>query len=107
LLFTFDQGSWNPSVSGTTFQARGLECDRDANVQATGKMTFVDTTTGATIGMAKMVPNNQFVNCGHATITDKETLSRGSYTVQATYIPGGTNPVPTSSPATYVETVEP
>jgi hypothetical protein len=47
-----------------------------------------------------MVPNKQFVNCVQATITDKETVSLGSYTIQATYIPGGTNPLPTSSPAT-------
>jgi hypothetical protein len=105
--FTFDQGAWNPTVSGTTFQARGLECDRAANVQATGKMQFVDVTTGVTIGTAKMVPNKQFVNCGQAKITDKENLTPGSYTIQATYIPGGTTPVPTSPPATYVETVEP
>jgi hypothetical protein len=105
--FTFDQGSWNPGLSGTTFQARALECDRAANVQATGKMKFVDTTTGVTIGTATMVPNKQFVNCGQATITDKENLSPGSYTIQATYIPGGTTPVPASGPATYVETVDP
>jgi hypothetical protein len=105
--FTFDQGSWNPGLSGTTFQARGLECDRVANVQATGKMTFVDVTTGVTIGTATMVPNKQFVNCAQATITDKENLSPGSYTIQATYVPGGTNPVPTSPAATYVESVDP
>jgi hypothetical protein len=105
--FTFDQGAWNPTVTSTTFQARGLECDRAANVQATGKMKFVDVTTGVTIGTATMVPNKQFVNCAQATITDKENLSPGSYTIQATYIPGGTNPVPTSPAATYVETVVP
>lgn len=105
--FTFDQGAWNPNVSGTKFQARALECDLVADVQATGTMKFVDVTTGVTIGTASMVPNKQFVNCGQATITDKENLSPGSYTIQATYIPGGTVPVATSPAATYVETVDP
>lgn len=104
--FTFDQGSFNPSLTGTTFQVRGLECDRDANVQATGKMVFVNTTTGVTIGTANMVANKQFANCGQATITDTENLSPGSYKIQATYVPGGSTPVPTSPAAKYTETID-
>ena len=85
-------------MTATTVQVRGLECDPAADVHATGKMKFVDVTTGVTIGTAAMVPNKQFVNCGQATITDKENLSPGSNTIQATYIPGGATPVPASSP---------
>lgn len=104
--FTFDQGSFNPSLTGTTFQVRGLECDRNANVQATGTMTFVNKTTGVTIGTASMSPSTQFANCGEATITDSENLAPGTYRIQATYTPGGSTPVPKSTAARYNETID-
>jgi hypothetical protein len=104
--FTFDQGSFNPSLTGTTFQVRGLECDRDANIQATGTMTFVNKTTGVTIGTASLVASTQFANCGEATITDSESLAPGSYKIQATYTPGGSTPVPRSTAERYTETID-
>jgi hypothetical protein len=93
-------------AEGRPFAVIGYQCDRDADVQATGTMTFIDLTTGTLIGTLALGPS-AFVNCGQAEITDREYLTPGTYEIEATYTPGGSTPVTSSPPGTYDQTVGP
>lgn len=104
--FTHVGGSFNPSLAGESFKLRGVECDRVANVKATGKLTFTDVTTGLVLGRASLTGGTAFANCSQATVTDTENLAQGSYTIKAVYTPGGATPIPTSAAATYTQIVQ-
>jgi hypothetical protein len=103
--FTQVSGSPNPVDTNQPFTVTALECDRVADVYATGTMTFVDVTTGHKLGTVALTPSPKFVNCGRAQIVDHEKGLHGKYRIRATYSPGGSVPVPTSAPAAYVEKV--
>ena len=105
--FTEVSGSPNPVSTDQPFTVTALECDRVADVQATGTMTVVDVTTGHKLGTVALSPSPRFVNCGRARVTDHEKglLPGHSYKITATYTPGGTIPVPASAPAHYNEAI--
>jgi len=103
--FTEVSGAPNPSDQGGTFTVTGQECDRVADVHATGTMTFTDLTTGAVLGTEPLVPSTAYVNCAQATVTDHEALAAGTYRIRASYTPSGTTSVPPSAPATYRQRV--
>jgi hypothetical protein len=98
-------GAANPVSQGTSFTVTGTECDRVENVAVTGSISFVDVTTGVSLGKATLGADSGAVNCGQAQVSDSETLSPGTYKIKATYIPAGTTEVPRSASATYSETV--
>jgi hypothetical protein len=102
--FTQASGSPNPTSVGGPFTVTALECDRVADVQATGTMVFTDVTTGAPLGSVSL-GSSPYVNCGQAQVTDSESLAAGTYRIKAAYTPSGVNPVPRSS-GTYSEKVE-
>jgi hypothetical protein len=104
--FTAIHGSPNPVRAGHPFTVTAMECDRVADVHATGKMTFVDLTTKKKLGTVALSPSGRFVNCGQARLTDHERLRAGKYKIRATYLPGGRVPIRASTPATYKETVK-
>ncbi|MGP8204561.1 MAG: hypothetical protein ACLQVK_00665 [Acidimicrobiales bacterium] len=99
--FTQVSGTPNPSDQGGAFAVTGQECDRVADVYASGTMTFTDLTTGVVLGAAPLVPSTAYVNCAQAQVVDHEPLPAGTYQLRATYTPSGTTPVPASAPATY------
>jgi hypothetical protein len=103
--FTHVSGSPNPALSRRRFKVIAMECDRVADVQATGKMAFVDVTTGVKLGTATMSPSRKYVNCGQAVVTDHEKLRPGKYEIRASYKPGGNVPVPRSAPGHYRESM--
>jgi hypothetical protein len=103
--FTEVSGTPNPIDNGGTFRVTGQECDRVADVHATGTMTFTDLTTGAVLGTVSLVPSGTYVNCAEAAVVDSEHLLAGTYQVKALYTPSGALPVPASPPATYREVV--
>jgi hypothetical protein len=103
--FTQVTGSPNPVDTDQPFKVTALECDRVADVHATGTMTFVDVTTGVTLGTVALTPSPAFINCGRAKIVDDEQGLEGKYRIRATYSPGGAIPVPASAPAVYIEKV--
>jgi hypothetical protein len=105
--FTEVSGTPNPVDTGGTFLVTGQECDRVADVHATGTMTFTDLSTGVVLGTVALVPSSTYVNCGDATVVDSEHLSAGTYRVKALYTPSGALPVPASAPATYLQRVVP
>ena len=105
--FTQVSGTPNPSDQGGAFAVTGQECDRVADVHATGTITFTDLSTGVVLGTIALVPSSAYVNCGVATIVDSEHLAAGTYRVKAFYTPSGALPVPASAPATYQERVVP
>jgi hypothetical protein len=90
-----------------SFIVTAQECDRVADVHATGTMTFTDLTTGVALGTAPLGPSTTYANCGDAKVTDSEHLLAGNYRIQAIYTPSGATPVPSSAPATYRERVLP
>jgi hypothetical protein len=104
--FTEVYGSPNPVQVGAEFTVIALECDRVADVHATGRMRFVDVTTGKKLGTVTLSPSHKFVNCGRARVIDDEKLHAGKYKIRATYLPGGAIPIRSSKPATYRETVK-
>jgi hypothetical protein len=103
--FTEIHGAPNPVRAGHSFTVTALECDRVADVHATGRMTFVDVTTKKKLGTVTLTPSRKFVNCGQARLTDHEKLRAGKYKIRATYLPGGRVPIRASTPAAYKETV--
>jgi hypothetical protein len=103
--FTQVSGTPGPVDAGGTFQVTGQECDRVADVHATGTMTFTDLNTGVVLGTVALVPSTSYVNCAEATVVDSEHLLPGTYEVKALYVPSGGLPVPASAPATYRELV--
>jgi hypothetical protein len=103
--FTEVSGTPNPIDNGGTFLVTGQECDRVADVHATGTMTFTDLTTGVVLGTVALLPSSSYVNCGEATVVDTEHLPAGTYEVKAVYVPSGALPVPVSAPATYRQLV--
>jgi hypothetical protein len=103
--FTAVFGSPNPVRAGVSFIVDARECDRVADVHATGRMRFFDVTTGKKLGTVTLSPSRKFVNCGRAQVTDHEKLRAGKYKIRATYLPGGAIPIRASKPATYRETV--
>jgi hypothetical protein len=103
--FTQVTGTPNPIDNGGTFVVTGQECDRVADVHATGTMTFTDLTTGVTLGTVSLVPSGTYANCGEATVVDSEHLLGGTYQLKARYTPSGALPVPASPPATYRQVV--
>jgi len=105
--FTEVSGTPNPIDNFGSFLVTGQECDRVADVHATGTMTFTDLTTGVVLGTASLVPSKTYVNCGEATVVDSEHLLAGTYQVKALYSPSGALPVPASPPATYNQLVLP
>jgi hypothetical protein len=105
--FTEVSGTPNPVDAEGTFLVTGQECDRVADVHATGTMTFADVSTGVVLGTVAVVPSSSYVNCGKATIVDDEHLPPGTYRVEALYTPSGALPVPASPPATYRQRVVP
>jgi hypothetical protein len=105
--FTEVSGTPNPVDTGGTFLVTGQECDRVADVHATGTMTFTDLGTGVVLGTVALVPSSTYVNCGEATVIDSEHLAAGTYRVKALYTPSGALPVPASAPATYLQRVVP
>ncbi len=102
--FTHVSGAPNPTFS-RPFKVTAMECDRVADVYATGTMTFVDVTTGVTLGTVTLSPSRKYVNCGQAEVTDHERLRAGRYKIRASYTPGGAVPVHASAPAHYHESV--
>ena len=105
--FTEVSGTPNPLDGDGTFLVTGQECDRVADVHATGTITFTDLSTGAMLGTVALVPSSTYVNCGEATVVDSEHLAAGTYELKALYTPSGTLPVPASAPATYSQRVVP
>jgi hypothetical protein len=105
--FTEVTGSPNWSDQGGTFVVTGQECDRVADVHATGTMTFSDVTTGAALGTVALGASSAYANCGEAKVTDSEHLAGGDYRIKAVYTPSGPVPVPPSAPATYRQRVIP
>jgi hypothetical protein len=105
--FTEVSGTPNPVDADGTFLVTGQECDRVADVHATGTITFTDLSTGVVLGTVALVPSSTYVNCGEATVVDSEHLPAGTYQVKALYAPSGTLPVPASAPATYNQRVVP
>lgn len=103
--FTEVSGHPNPVRAGHSFTVTAIECDRVADVQATGTMTFVDLTKKRNLGTVALTPSSKFVNCGQARVTDHQKLRPGKYKIKATYVPGGQIPIPASAPATYREKV--
>ena len=105
--FTEVSGTPNPVDGDGTFLVTGQECDRVADVHATGTITFTDVSTGVVLGTVALVPSSSYVNCGEATVVDSEHLAAGTYQLKALYTPSGTLPVPASPPATYSQRVVP
>jgi len=105
--FTEVSGAPNPVDADGTFLVTGQECDRVADVHATGTITFTDLSTGVVLGTVALVPSSTYVNCGEATVIDSEHLAAGTYQLKALYTPSGTLPVPASAPATYSQRVVP
>jgi hypothetical protein len=105
--FTQVAGSPNPVDQGGTFNVTAQECDRVADVQATGSMTFTDVTTGVVLGTVTLSPSTKYVNCGEAQVADHEVLPDGIYRVRALYTPSGPTPVPASAARAYRERVVP
>jgi hypothetical protein len=103
--FTEVSGAPDPIDNGGTFRVTGQQCDRVADVHATGTMTFTDLSTGVVLGTVPLVPSSSYVNCAEATVLDSEHLPAGTYEVKALYIPSGPLPVPLSAPATYRQLV--
>ncbi len=103
--FTTIAGAPNPVTTGATFTVSGSECDRVADVAPTGMLGFTDATTGVSLGAVTLTPDPTYENCSDATVTDTETLARGSYRLTALYQPGGSTPVPASPRASYIEKV--
>jgi len=103
--FTEVSGAPNPIDNYGTFVVTAQECDRVADVHATGTMTFTDLTTGVVLGTVAMVPSSTYVNCGEATVVDNEHLLAGTYQLKALYNPSGALPVPASAPASYRQRV--
>jgi hypothetical protein len=103
--FTEVSGTPNPVDTDGTFLVTAQECDRVADVHATGTMTFTDLTTGVMVGAVAMVPSSTYVNCGEATVVDNEHLPAGTYQLRALYTPSGALPVPASAPASYRQRV--
>ncbi len=103
--FTEVSGTPNPVGPDRTFTVTGRECDRVADVRATGTITFTDLSTGLVLGTVALVPSSAYVNCGEATVVDSEHLAPGSYEVKASYTASGGLPVPASVPATYRQLV--
>jgi hypothetical protein len=106
---TFTEVSGSPKWVDNygSFIVTAQECDRVADVHATGTMTFTDLTTGVALGTAPLGPSTTYANCGDAKVTDSEHLLAGNYRIQAIYTPSGATPVPSSAPATYRERVLP
>jgi hypothetical protein len=104
--FTSITSSANPVLTGVHFQMMAMECDRVANVHATGMVHFFDVTSGGDLGSVALTPDPTFVNCSDASTTNWEPLSAGTYRIKAVYAPGGTTPVPQSNPAAYNQVVE-
>jgi hypothetical protein len=104
VTFTQVSGSPNPTSVGGPFVVTALECDRDVDVQATGSITFTDTTTGVVLG-TEALGSSSYVNCGSAQVTDSESLAAGTYKIKAAYKPGGADPIAKST-GTYKETVK-
>ncbi len=105
--FTEVSGAPNPVDADGAFLVTGQECDRVADVHATGTITFTDLSTGVVLGTVALVPSSTYVNCGEATVVDSEHLPAGTYQVKALYAPSGALPVPASAPATYSQRVVP
>ena len=103
--FTTIAGAPNPVTPGAPFTVSGTECDRVAAVAPTGTLAFTDAKTGVSLGAATLTPDPTYENCADASVTDTETLAKGSYRITALYQPGGSTPVPTSPKASYIETV--
>jgi len=103
--FTEVSGHPNPVRAGHSFAVTAIECDRVADVQATGTMTFVDVTKKKKLGTVALTPSPRFVNCGQAKVTDHQKLRPGKYKIRATYTPGGQIPIQASAPASYREKV--
>jgi len=104
--FTAISGRPNPVHAGHSFTVTAMECDRVADVQATGQLKFVDVTKKKNLGTITLTPSPKFVNCGQAKVTDHQKLRPGKYKIRATYLPGGQIPIPSSAPATYRERVK-
>jgi hypothetical protein len=105
--FTQVTGAPNWSDNGSPFVVTGQECDRVADIDATGTMAFTDVTTGVALGTVPLVASAKYANCGEAAVTDSEHLAAGNYLVKAVYSPSGATPVPPSAPATYRQRVVP
>jgi hypothetical protein len=103
--FTEVSGHPNPVRAGHSFTVTAIECDRVADVQATGTMKFVDLTKKKKLGTVPLSPSPKFVNCGQAKVIDHQKLRPGRYKIRATYVPGGRIPIQASAPATYKERV--
>jgi hypothetical protein len=103
--FTLISGAPNPSNVDAAFTVTANECNPDSTLRPTGTMSFTDTTTNVLIGTMVMGTSGQGANCGAADIVDTEGLATGTYQIQATYIPGGTDPVPASTAVSYTQTV--
>lgn len=103
--FTTIATSANPVLVGVHFTVSGTECDRVADVHATGTMVFKDKTTGLILGTETLTPDPTFENCSDASVTDTESLAAGNYRIVDHYRPGGSTPIQTSPNASYVEHV--
>lgn len=104
VTFTQVSGSPNPTSVGGPFVVAALECDRVADVQATGTMVFTDTTTGLALGSPSL-GSSVFSNCSQAQVTDSEALAAGTYSIKAQYVPSGAEPV-AKSHGSYEEDVK-
>ena len=67
-----------------------------ADSAPTGNISFQNKTTHTSLGSVATTPDPSFANCSDANVTDTETLSPGTYTIKASYLPGGATPAAAS-----------
>lgn len=101
--FTQVSGSPNPQYRSLNVAIAALECDRSRDVSATGSMTIVDVTRHKTLGTVALGPS-QYANCGDA-VLNVSSLKPGKHRIEATYTPGGDQPVTQSAPAEYTQKI--
>ena len=102
--FTQVTTSANPTVTGSSFEIEGMECDRVADVHPTGTLAFENVTTGTLIGTVSLTPSTTSVNCSGADHLDT-IASSGTNEIEALYIPGGSEQVTNSPVASCEQTV--
>ncbi len=94
--FTTVTSSANPGFVGASFTVTAMECNRVATNPPTGNIPFKNKTTHTSLGSVATTPDAKFANCSDASVTDTETLSPGTYSIKASYLPGGATPAPAS-----------
>jgi hypothetical protein len=103
--FTEVSSSANPVLVGVAFTVKAQECNRIADNPPTGQIVFRDKTTGVALGSVATTADPTLVNCSDASISDTESLAAGTYTIKASYQPGGATPA-AASKASYKQKVK-